>query len=94
MSYDDAGEPGPIDPTVHYAVHIRLALVVSALQQLLWADDPEFSHYDEVRDNARAALEIALGGRSDIPPRLMKDWADAQMKRDAPKVLKATGITP
>ncbi len=95
MSYDDAGEPGLIDPTVHYAALIRLQVTVSALQQMLWADT-ESPRYQEARENAQAAILIALGGRSDVPPRLMKDWADLQMRRDAPKVLAATGreITP
>jgi hypothetical protein len=83
--------------TAHYGALVRLQVAMSALQQLLWAtaeenaDDPGQARViANARDDASAAIQIALGGRHDVPERLMRDWADASMKRNAAKALAAS----
>lgn len=80
--------------TAHYAALIRLQVAMSALQDMLGAvSDPEDAdRLDKARENAQAAIEIALGGRHDVPSHLMRNWADAAMKRDATKVLAASVV--
>ena len=82
----------------HYAALVRLQVAMSALQNLLGAtadenaaDDGQAARIEIARDDAVAAIHIALGGRADVPERLMRNWTDAAMKRNANKVLLATG---
>jgi hypothetical protein len=83
--------------TVHYATLVRLQIAMSALQNLLGAtadevatDDGQAARIAVARDDAVAAIHIAHGGGPDeVPERLMRNWADAAMKRNASKLLHA-----
>lgn len=74
-----------------YAAQIRLQVALSALQDLLHATRDEAMEeqldMDPARERASIAIQILLGAPIDVPPRLMRDWASNQMKRDANKVL-------
>lgn len=85
----------------HYGALIRLQVAMTALQELLWASsdvaayaqglDPDvMADFNRARDMASAAIQIALGGQHEVPPWLMRNWRDNQMKRDAASVLAAS----
>lgn len=87
--------------TAHYGALIRLQVTMSALQNLLGAtadenagDPGQADAIANARDDASAAIEIALGGRHDVPERLMRNWSDNSMKRDAAKALAASAWDP
>lgn len=87
--------------TAHYGALIRLQVTMSALQNLLGAtadenagDPGQADAIAKARDDASAAIEIALGGRHDVPERLMRNWSDNSMKRDAAKALAASAWDP
>jgi hypothetical protein len=80
---------------IHYGALIRLQVTVSALQDLLAADDPEdAAKVASARNMASKALEIAWGGRCDVPPHLMRNWTSAAMQRDASRILALTTPYP
>ena len=86
--------PMPDLETANRGALVRLQVAMSALQAMLWATAPENADDAELltkaRADAQAAIEIALGGRHDVPARLMRDWTDAAMKRNASRVLAAS----
>ena len=86
----------PLDP--RYAIRIRLQLCITALDHMIGAAphrlDLERAGFpaDEVDAfraavaDARAALEIAYGQPTPVPPSLTAPWTDAQMVRDAARL--------
>jgi hypothetical protein len=82
---------------IHYGTIIRLQLAMSALQQLLAAtsdecaeDEGQAHRIAEARHDAVEAIQIALGANIDPPKRLMRDWVNLNMMRDAASVLRET----